>query len=158
MEIIENVKSYLIHCDKYDIGHNYITWNRNPGDSIGYTILSKNEYCRYRGETDEYKMLKLLESTNRNDWMTLCKHDLESWQWGYNQSLVDFAIDIIKLLYPLQESLGFRLCIKMIKEETSTIESHIYNVELLETHLMINKRYFESGLPWYLFIIPVLSR
>jgi len=153
MDLIENLKNYLIRCQKYEISKNYITWHR-PGEDIGYTILSKNEYCRYRGETDEYRMLKILESTNRNDWMIVTKHDVQSWQWGYNQELVDRAIEIIQLLYPLQDDLGFTICIKMIINTTCTIESHIYNIELFSKSLLFIKRYFESGLPWYLFIIP----
>ena len=155
----EYISKYVSESREKEVDMNYITWDRRdmPDAEIGFTILSKNEYCGYRGETNEFMMMKMLESTNRNDWLMLIKNDYETSLWGFDKELGDNAISIIQKLHPLQDELGFVLCIKVVKRKTSTIESHIYNI-IATDYWELVKKYFESPRPWYVFAIPQRNR
>lgn len=72
---------------------------------------------------------------------------------GFDNELCDHAISIIQKLHPLQDELGFILCIKVVKSTTNTIESHIYNITTVDYWELV-KKYFENPRPWYVFAIP----
>jgi hypothetical protein len=153
--IISFISKYVGECREKSIDMRYITWDRRekPDVDIGYTILSKNEYCRYRGETDECKMIKMLETTNHNEWLILIKNDYETSLSGFDTKLCDRAISLIQKLYPLQNKLGFILCIKVVRYTSAAIESHIYNITTTDYWTLL-KKYFEDPTPWYIFAIP----
>lgn len=155
----EYIATYVRESRENSVDMNYITWDRRdrPDAEVGFTILSNNEYCRYRGETDECKMMKMLESTNHNAWLMLIKNDYETSMWGFDNDLCDRAVSIIQKLHPLQDELGFILCIKVVKSTSSTMESHIYNITRTDYWTLI-KKYFENPRPWYVFAIPQKSR
>ena len=152
---LNEISSYILECNRNNIKMKYITWDRRetPNVDIGYTILSKNEYCSYRGETNWSKMVKLLEQNNHNEWLILIQNDWERSIKGFDEKLVDKAISLIQYLYHYQNEIGFILCIKIVIDTTNTIESHIYNITSID-YLELIKRYFENPNPWYVFVIP----
>lgn len=86
---------------------NYVSWDLRLSKTkeIGFTILSDNEYCLYRGQTNEYGMVKKLEENNRKDWLILCQCDYE--KWGWDQEHVETCIEIINEIYSKQDEWGF---------------------------------------------------
>jgi hypothetical protein len=154
-EKLNELISYILECNRNNTKMNYITWDRRetPNVDIGYTILSKNEYCCYRGQSNWSKMYKLLEKNNHNEWLILIQNDMETSINGFNEKLVDRAISLIQYLYNYQDEIGFVLCIKIVRDTTNTIESHIYNITTID-YLELIKKYFENPNPWYVFVIP----
>jgi len=154
-EKLNEIISYILECNRNDIKKNYITWDRRdtPNVDIGYTILSNNEYCGYRGETNWSKMYKLLEENNHDAWLVLIKNDWKTSMKGFDEKLIDKAISLIQYLYNYQDEIGFILCIKIVVHTLNTIESHIYNITTVD-YLELLKKYFDNPYPWYVFVIP----
>ena len=155
-EIEEQIKVYIKDGHKNGVHMYYTSWDLRGSKTgeIGFTILSDNEYAGYMGQVDEYGMVKKLEGNNRDNWLILSKCDFDKWLWGWDENLVNEAIDIIDYFYDKQDSMNFLLCIKVVKRLANTCESRIYNVAKLSTRLQYIKKYFESACTWYLFIIP----
>ena len=139
--------------DKIDM--DYISWDMRdwPDRKIGYTILSKNEYCGYRGEYNPWKMLAIIEGTNHPEWFMLYSRGKECFCDCEEDTAMDETIQLIEEFYDKQDAMGFLLCLKITKEDTCQIESRIYNVAKLD-YMGYIKTYFERALTWYLFAVP----
>lgn len=157
-DLEEKIKNYLLSAISNEIDKHYITWDlrNSKKKEIGYTILSHNEYCGYRGEANPWKMLEIIENTNHSNWLILYKYGKDDFCNMEEDIAYEDTIKLINYLYDKQDRLGFLLCIKVVKDERCQIESRIYNVEKLDK-LGYIKQYFERAMTWYLFVVPQSS-
>ena len=155
----KQIISYLNKCKEENIV--FENWDRRNERlkeiQSQYIFLNSNDYIDDR-EVNEFKMMKDIGKNNNKNWLMLVEYDMELCLFGYDETFLDKIVNLIKILYKLQDELGFILCIKYSKsvyKEKCGLESRTCNVQSFSNNKdMIYKYSLHNCKPWFLFIIP----